>query len=617
MGQSKSSQLTSPPIPTLGLAIALLLCLNMIMGCADSSMGAIDKQTSELIRQHWAQSMGHEAVEQMYEKPRSQSPDDQGRDIDKTRLSTTNPQSQELPARSRTRNDPDELGKLFSDDMSNAVEMDLQELLGYAIANSRQYRYQKETLYIEALNLLMEEHLWGPRFFAEVDATVSGTPESGDYDHALDIVTSFGVTHRLPNGGSVSATALVNFVNLLQDASSGSGEGQDASIELEASIPLLRGAGSVARESLIQAKRDLIYAARTFERYRREFLISISTRYYDLIRRQAELRNRQRQLKSLEWLSEQMVALAKAGRQPPFEIQRSEQQVLFARNSLINSQESYDAALDSLKLQIGMTMNQSILLKPIELQIPEPFLEPEKAITTAWEYRLDLQTSRDQVDDASRAVRNARNDLLPDLDINASVTLNTDSNKTNAGVDFEAGDSDYSVGMSYGAPLDRRREQLALRKSIISRERAWRDYTQSRDEVALEVRSSIRQIQQSRFSLALQQRNIEVSAKRVRNVVLRLRQLGSRDFTEAQDDLLEAENTRDSALRDLRVSILQYLLNTGQMRVDNQGHWKAPVNLVPMEDPQGTPSPDKMIKDMNQAQEELLKEADELLKQSN
>ena len=85
------------------------------------------------------------------------------------------------------------------------------------------------------------------------------------------------------------------------------------------------------------------------------------------IRRQAELRNRKRQLKSLEWLNDQMEALAKAGRQPNFEIQRSEQQVLFARNSLINSQESYDSALDSLKLQIGMTMNQSLMLKPIEL----------------------------------------------------------------------------------------------------------------------------------------------------------------------------------------------------------------------------------------------------------
>ena len=48
-----------------------------------------------------------------------------------------------------------------------------------------------------------------------------------------------------------------------------SGEGiQSAEIILEADIPLLRGAGNVAREDRIQAERDLIYAAREFERFR-------------------------------------------------------------------------------------------------------------------------------------------------------------------------------------------------------------------------------------------------------------------------------------------------------------------------------------------------------------
>ena len=137
---------TFTPLPSLrifkhGLALLLLaFCIGMISGCASSSMGAIDKQTSDLIRQHWAQSMGHEASEQMYGKPISDAPDDEGRNVDKTDLKTTNPQVNQLPARTRSATDPDELGKLFSDDMSNALEMDLQELLAYAIANSRQYR---------------------------------------------------------------------------------------------------------------------------------------------------------------------------------------------------------------------------------------------------------------------------------------------------------------------------------------------------------------------------------------------------------------------------------------------------------------------------------------------
>lgn len=601
-------------IRTGQICLSLLIGGSWLLGCSDSAMRAIDNQTSQLIRDHWAKSIGHDTDPVVYEKPLSESPDEPKKDLTQTDLPTVNPFAKDLPARTRSQDDPNELGKIFVDDQSNAIKMDLPEILGYAIAHSRAYQSQKESLYIEALDLLMEQHLWGPRFFAQFDAGISGTPEQGDYDQALSVVNSFGVTHRLPNGGSVSATALASFVNLLKDASGGSGEGQDASLVLEASIPLLRGSGTVARESLIQAKRDLIYAARTFERYRREYLLDISTRYYDLIRRQASTRNLQRQLKSFEWLNDRINALALAGRQPNFEIQRAEQQVLFAKNSLINADEAYESAIDNLKLQIGMSMGQALMIKPMDLVIPEPFLDPVKAIQTAFKYRLDLITSKDRMDDAHRAVNNSRNDLLPDLDFNASLSLNSDSHKTNAGVDLEAGDSDYDVGLSFDYAIDRRREKLQLRKDIISQERAWRSYTQSRDQIALNVRKSIRQIQQSRFSLSLQQRNIDVSAKRMRGVVLRLRTLGPRDFIEAQDDLLEAENTRDSAQRDLRVSILQYLLNTGQMRVAGDGQWKAPAKLVALKTDPVVPTPQQMIQDNKNAQDKLLEEADEVLK---
>jgi hypothetical protein len=63
-------------------------------------------------------------------------------------------------------------------------------------------------------------------------------------------------------------------------------------------------------------------------------------------------------------------------------------------------------------------------------------------------------------------------------------------------------------------------------------------------------------------------------------VQLRLRELGPRDFIEAQEDLLSALNRRDDALRALRASILQYLLDTGQMRVASDGRWLAPAKLV-------------------------------------
>jgi outer membrane protein TolC len=456
--------------------------------------------------------------------------------------------------------------------------MDLESLLAYAIEHSRDYRNAKEQLFIAVLELLAEEHLWGPRFFNTTTATVSGTPESGDHEQALSIINTFTVTQRLPYGGDVSASALVDVVSLLRDAGT-TDEGQSAAVTLSATLPLLRGAGDTARESRIQARRNVVYAVRRFERFRREFLLQVSTQYYDLIRQQKQLENLQRQVTNFNWLSARIEALADAGREAYFEVQRAQQQVLFASNNLINAQESYVASLDSFKILIGMATGEKLAIEPTEIVIPAPATEPDEAVATAHRLRLDLQTSADLVDDAKRRVAVARNDTLPDLDLFADMTLRTDADKKNAGIDFELEDSDYTAGVTFGMPLDRQIEQIDVRRALINAERADRTYTLLRDRIAADVRQSIREIEQARFTLELQTRNLDIADKRLRGVLLRLRSLGPRDFIEAQEDLLEAENRRDSAERDLRVSILQFLLDTGQLRVGPDGQWREPAKL--------------------------------------
>jgi outer membrane protein TolC len=73
---------------------------------------------------------------------------------------------------------------------------------------------------------------------------------------------------------------------------------------LSGDIPLLRGAGSVAREGLIQAERDLIYQSRSFERSRRTLLVSIARDYFNLLEQQAVIQNQMLQIQGLEGLLE-------------------------------------------------------------------------------------------------------------------------------------------------------------------------------------------------------------------------------------------------------------------------------------------------------------------------
>ena len=170
---------------------------------------------------------------------------------------------------------------------------------------------------------------------------------------------------------------------------------------------------------------------------------------------------------------------------------------------------------------------------------------------------------------------------MPDLDLFAEVRLPTDASKRRGGIDIDPGSGSYSVGATFGAPIDRRTEQLSHRASLINLERSQRSYTLLRDEIASDVRRSVRQIARSQSTLELQNRNLELAQKRRDGVVLRRRTLGPRDFIESEADLRQALDERDQAVRDLRVSVLNYLVDTGQMRVTGSGQWQPPAKLVP------------------------------------
>ncbi|MCA9274363.1 MAG: hypothetical protein KDA31_15105, partial [Phycisphaerales bacterium] len=66
-------------------------------------------------------------------------------------------------------------------------------------------------------------------------------------------------------------------------------------------------------------------------------------------------------------------------------------------------------------------------------------------------------------------------------------------------------------------------------------------------------------------------RQVETNLRRQRGQELDPDNVTPQERVDTQNALLSAQNARDQAEADLRVSILNYLLNTGQMRVTETG----------------------------------------------
>ena len=61
----------------------------------------------------------------------------------------------------------------------------------------------------------------------------------------------------------------------------------------------------------------------------------------------------------------------------------------------------------SVKIALGMPIDTDLEIVPVELDLNVPSDDSARAIELATQYRLDLQTARDQIEDARRRVSNS------------------------------------------------------------------------------------------------------------------------------------------------------------------------------------------------------------------
>ncbi|MEQ8844762.1 MAG: TolC family protein [Phycisphaerales bacterium] len=452
----------------------------------------------------------------------------------------------------------------------NVMVLDLEAVLAQAQQTGREFLDAQEDYILAAIALLRERHLWGPRFFNDTTLSVAGQGDDGTFDSTLRLINELRLTQRLPAGGEVAARWIVDATEQLRSSATEDYR-QSSQLVVDGNIPLLRGAGSVAREDLIQSERDLVYAARRFEEFRREYAVEIASQYFDLLQTAASIRNQQEQLRNLRQTLERQRARQEAGEIALFELSITESSVLSANNRLQGALERYIVDLDSFKIRLGLDPRTPVALAPLDLELNDPVATPSDAAELALLYRLDLQTTRDRVLDARRRVSNARNNILPDLDAFAELGLPTDPDEDEGGLAFDPDSLRYLAGLRFSLPLDREIERLGLRSNQIALERSVRDFERARDQVVVDARSRLRSIEVARFQLILAERQVEINEQRLEEQEIRADEITPQEFVDTNAELLDARNARDAALTDLRVAILRYLRDTGQLRVGRGG----------------------------------------------
>lgn len=463
------------------------------------------------------------------------------------------------------------------------------DALAYAQQHRRAFQTAREDLYLAALRLTLEKHLWTPQFSGQLRTVYGNFGEDQNFDQAMRFVAELNAAQRLPYGGQFTASAIAT---LIRDVGQSITASEGSAINFGLEIPFLRGAGHVAREDLIQLQRALTYAVRDFERFRREQVVLVATNYFSLLASKQSVIDAYDSLMNARADYERAAAIEQAdptgaSASLPLDTRRAEQRMLSEESRYEQLRESFRFAADRFKLLIGMPVDEPLGMDDLEdIESIEqgiiagryPLLAPpaaaddvDRALDVAIMYRLDLLSVTDQIEDARRGVDIARNALLPDLNWNSSLTFDTDPLHYNiAAHEFDRANWRSEVILSMD---DRFTERTQYRASLIDVRRAQRARTELIEQIRVDVRRAVNQLVLQTRVIVLQQRNVDVAEFRVEFARIQFEdgELSNRDLIEAQDEWVNARNALNQAKSDLWSAVLEFRLATDTLRVGDDG----------------------------------------------
>jgi len=430
----------------------------------------------------------------------------------------------------------------------------LVDCLNAAAENSRDYRARRESLYLSALDLTLER--WN--FSAKGSGTIEGFVEGqGRTGQSHGILSDWGITKLLGSGLSVAGNL---GLDLTRDLGQGDGWKALSDLSLTVTQPLLRGFGEeIVREPLTQAERNVLYEARSYERFRRTFAFDVASRFFRILEQRATLENEESNYEGLQTLRQRNEAFAEAGLLNDIQVDQARQDELRARNRVIDARRNLESALDDFKFFLGLPIEAEFSVdaeglleleawKELELEFPE-----EEVVEVALARRLDHLTTADRVVDAERRVRVAADALRPGLGLAVSGSAASDSGQP---LDYSGDASDWSVSLELDLALERLPERNAYRAALIAFEGARRAAEASADGIRSDLRDSIRRLAAGRESYEIQTGAVVLAERRVESAQLNLEagRASTRDVLEAQEDLLGARNAASSALTEYVLS---------------------------------------------------------------
>jgi outer membrane protein TolC len=424
-----------------------------------------------------------------------------------------------------------------------AARLSFLQAVAQALERNDRLVDQREGVVRAQLGLKLARSAFHPKVVPNVLGSFGQTDVSNQ-TYRLDLVQKLttGTEVRASVGTSSAQNQLGSFYNT------------DSTIQL--GQPLLRGFGrSVARRGLTSAEARLADAARQRRLVEQQVVLDVASAYYRLVAQGHLVLVAEKGGERARRLLEASTAKMEIGRVSQLDVYRAQQLAAQAEAQLLDARGGVEDAREQLLFLIGRGPEYAFEVEP---EIPREIetLAPEAAASVALERRLELEGARAAIADAELGAAYARNQLLPQLDLNLALTRRETADSFASSFRFDH--FRFATFFAVSLPSDRTAQTIELQNAVLERDRRQRELETLKRRIADEARRTLRRQARLLKTLELADSSVDFARKEAEVAELRYQRglSNNLDVVNAENNLLAAESRRIAVLADLAVARL-------------------------------------------------------------
>lgn len=483
------------------------------------------------------------------------------------------------------------------------LELSLKNYLELVMANNTDIQISLLSVETPRNAITRAFATWDPLATASFTNTKSTTPSTGALAGASTVVSlsqpaTFAYQQTLPTGlqysvgftGSKSTTNS-SFQTLNPVLSSG--------LSVSFSQPLLRNRGaSVNRLNLMVARSRLRISELNLRNSLLQQINTAENAYWDMVQARDNLRVQEEARKLAEEslkLSQKELAL---GAISPLDIFNPEQQLANAELNVSQATFALEQTENTVRKQIGADLDPDIRRLPImAIETAEapvlPDFNPENEVAKALATRPDVRSAEQNLDVDELGIRQANNELLPNLSLTGSYTtqgvggtyyertnvFDTSGNASQIVTAIPGGFSDslsqmfgfgypvYAFGLNLSLPIKSHAASADLADSLVQKKRDALNVRTVGQQVRLSVLNAVSSVNSSSqaLKLALTARDYAQKYLDAENQKYLLGAEPMQFVLQAQTQLSQAESAVVQNQVGLRRNLLNLLTQTGEL----------------------------------------------------